>query len=105
VELTGDGGGKVSALARTLRGRNRVASTLINWAHLAASVPGVSLHPVEVNGDPGALYLDGQQRPMGVLALEIVGGQITSINAIVNPDKLPHLGPLGDYTALFRSAH
>jgi len=105
VELTGDGGGKVPALARTLRGRNRVASTLINWAHLAASVPGVSLHPVEVNGDPGVLYLDGQQRPMGVLALEIVGGQITTINAIVNPDKLTHLGPLGDYTSLFRSAH
>ena len=65
----------------------------------------MSLHPVEVNGGPGALYLDGQQRPMGVLALEIVGGQITSINAIVNPDKLTHLGPLGDYTSLFRSAH
>jgi hypothetical protein len=42
---------------------------------------------------------------MGVLALEIVGGEITSINAIVNPDKLAHLGALGDYTSLFRSAH
>ena len=104
VELTGDGGGKVPAIARTLRGRNRVASTLINWARLAASVPGVSLHLVEVNGGPGALYLDHQQRPMGVMALEIVGGRITSIKAIVNPDKLTHLGPLGDYTSLFRSA-
>src|SRR5436309_7529340 len=66
VELTGDGGGKAPAIARPLRGRNRVASTLINWAHLAASVPGVSLHPVEVNGGPGAPDLDGQQRPMGV---------------------------------------
>ena len=31
VELTGDGGGKAPALARTLRGRNRVASRSINW--------------------------------------------------------------------------
>ncbi|HET6920239.1 MAG TPA: hypothetical protein VFI46_12335, partial [Jiangellaceae bacterium] len=31
VELTGDGGGKVPALPRTLRGRNRVARTLINY--------------------------------------------------------------------------
>src|SRR5262249_16393778 len=31
VELTGDGGGKVPALARPLRGRTRVARTLINW--------------------------------------------------------------------------
>src|SRR5262249_29766289 len=32
VELTGDGGGKVPALARTLRGRTRVARTLPGWA-------------------------------------------------------------------------
>ena len=59
VELTGDGGGKVPALARSLRGRNRVARTLINWFRQAARVPGVSLRPVEVNGGPGALLLDG----------------------------------------------
>ena len=30
------------------------------------------------------------------MALDIAGGQITSINSIVNPDKLRHLGPVGD---------
>jgi RNA polymerase sigma-70 factor (TIGR02957 family) len=105
VELTADGGGKVPALARTLRGRNRVARTLINWSvRLAARASGVSLRPVEVNGGPGALYLDAQQRLIAVLALEIAGGQITSINAIANPDKLTHLGPVGDFTSLVRSA-
>ena len=96
VQLTGDGGGKVPALARSLRGRNRVARTLINWFRLAARLPGVSLRPVEVNGGPGALFLDGQQRLMSVLALDIVGGQIRSISGIVNPDKLTHLGPAAD---------
>jgi hypothetical protein len=104
VELTGDGGGKVPALARSLRGRNRVARTLINWVRLAVRVPGVSLRPVEVNGGPGALFLDGQQRLIGVLALNIADGQITSISAIVNPDKLTHLGPLADYKSLLRTA-
>ena len=104
VELTGDGGGKVPALARTLRGRTRVAGTLITWVRLAARVPGLTLRPAEVNGGPGALYLDAQQRLIAVMALEIAGGQITSINAIVNPDKLTHLGPLGDYASLLRSA-
>ena len=104
VELTGDGGGKVPALARTLRGRTRVASTLINWAHLAASVPGVSLHPVEVNGAPGALFLDGEERVVGVCALEIAGDRIAGISGITNPDKLAHLGPVGDLKALLRSA-
>jgi RNA polymerase sigma-70 factor (ECF subfamily) len=104
VELTGDGGGKVPALARSLRGRNRVARTLINWIRLAGRVPGVSLHPVEVNGGPGALFLDPQQRLIAVWALDIASGQITSISSIVNPDKLTHLGPVADFGLLLRSA-
>jgi RNA polymerase sigma-70 factor (TIGR02957 family) len=104
VELTGDGGGKVPALARSLRGRTRVARTLIGYWGRVARVPGVSLRPVEVNGDAGALVLDPQQRLIGVVALEVAGGQITSISGVVNPDKLTHLGPLADYTSLLRPA-
>jgi RNA polymerase sigma-70 factor (ECF subfamily) len=104
VALTGDGGGKVPALARTLRGRGRVARALIDWARLGARLPGVSLRPAEVNGGPGALWLDPQQRLIAVVAVEIAGGQITSINAILNPDKLARLGPVGDLTALLGSA-
>ncbi len=104
VELTGDGGGKVPALARSLHGRNRVARTLINWFRLADRLPDVSVRPVEVNAGPGALYLDGQQRIIGVLALELAEGQITSISSIVNPDKLAHLGPVADIASLLRSA-
>jgi RNA polymerase sigma-70 factor (TIGR02957 family) len=102
VELTADGGGKVPALARSLRGRNRVARTLIKGIRAAARIPGMSLRPVEVNGGPGALFLDGQQRLIGVLALDIAGGQITSISSIVNPDKLTHLGPIADVRSLLR---
>jgi hypothetical protein len=104
VELTGDGGGRVPALAQTLHGRNRVARTLINWVRLAGRVPGVSMRPMEVNGGPGALYLDGQQRLIGVWALDVAGGRITSISSIVNPDKLTHIGPVGDFGSLLRSA-
>jgi RNA polymerase sigma-70 factor (ECF subfamily) len=87
-------------LARTLRGRSRVAGTLADWARLAARVPGRSLRLVEVNGGPGALWLDAQQRLIAVVALEVAGGQITSISAIVNPDKLAHLGPVADFGSL-----
>jgi RNA polymerase sigma-70 factor (TIGR02957 family) len=104
VELTGDGGGKVPALARTLRGRSRVARTLIDWARLAARAPGRSLRPVEVNGGPGALYLDARQRLIAVVALEVAGGQVTSISAILNPDKLTRLGPVADFRSLWGSA-
>ena len=40
------------ALARTLRGRNRVARTVTNWVRRTTRVPGVALRPVEVNGSP-----------------------------------------------------
>jgi RNA polymerase sigma-70 factor, ECF subfamily len=39
-----------------------------------------------------------------VVALDITDGQIQSISSIVNPDKLTHLGPVGDFKSLLRSA-
>jgi RNA polymerase sigma-70 factor (TIGR02957 family) len=104
VVMTGDGGGKAPALARSLRGRNRVARTLINWFRLLARLPDVGFRPVEINGGPGAILLDGEQQVVSVLALEIAGGQITGVEGIVNPDKLRHLGPVGDAKALLRAA-
>jgi RNA polymerase sigma-70 factor (ECF subfamily) len=104
VELTGDGGGKVPALGRTLRGRARVAHTLVNWVRIASRVPGVSWNLVEVNGGPGAVIRDAQQRVVGVWALEFAGGQIAGVRSVVNPDKLSHLGPVGDFGLLLRSA-
>jgi len=102
VEMTGDGGGKVPAIAQPLVGRSRVAQMLA--ASAIARIPDL-LTPrlVEINGGPGALYLDAQERLMGVMALEISDGQIVGINSIVNPDKLAHLGPVGDFKALVES--
>jgi hypothetical protein len=39
-----------------------------------------------------------------VVALEIADDQITSISAILNPDKLARLGPVGDFTSLLGPA-
>jgi RNA polymerase sigma-70 factor (TIGR02957 family) len=104
VVLTGDGGGKVPALARRLHGRSRVARTLVNWIRWGSRVPGASLRAVEVNGAPGALLLDGDGRLVAVWALEVVGGQITGVSSIINPDKLGHLGPVADVRALLEVA-
>ena len=104
VVLTGDGGGKVPALAHQLQGRNRVARALMNWVKLGARIPGASLRPVEVNGMPGALLLDGENRLVGVWELEIGGGEIQGINSVVNPEKLAHLGPLADIRAMLRAS-
>jgi RNA polymerase sigma-70 factor (ECF subfamily) len=104
VEMTGDGGGKVPALRHSLRGRSRVAPVLAKGIRAVTELPGVSLRRVEVNGGPGALFLDERQRLIGVLALDIVGGQITSVSSILNPDKLAHLGPVADLRSLLDSS-
>jgi RNA polymerase sigma-70 factor (TIGR02957 family) len=100
VVLHGDGGGKVPALARPLHGRNRVARTLLAWARAGVRIGGVSLRPVEVNGQPGAMSFDPDGKLINVLALDIADGQIQAVRSIVNPDKLRHLGPLADVPAL-----
>ena len=102
VVLHGDGGGKVPALARALHGRNRVARTLLAWAKQGARVAG-AFQRVQVNGQPGALLLDGEGRLIGVMALDIADGQIQGVRSIVNPDKLQHVGPVGDMRAALRS--
>ena len=96
VQMTGDGGGKAPALARPLRGRTRVARTLLRWMSRETRLPGIRLRPTEVNGGPGALYFDRQDRVIGVTALEIDGSEITEIRSVANPDKLSHLGPVGN---------
>ncbi len=102
VQLTGDGGGNVPALARSLFGRSRVARTLLVWSRLASRLPGASWHAVEVNGGAGAMFMDSRERVISVIALDIADGEIRSISSIVNPEKLSHLGPVGDFRELFR---
>jgi RNA polymerase sigma-70 factor (TIGR02957 family) len=103
VELTGDGGGKAPALAQTLRGRTRVAGTLIEWLSLDSRLPSLSFRPTEINGGPGTLIFDAQQRLVGVVGLNVADGEIKSIGSIANPDKLRHLGPVGNLGWVIRA--
>ena len=45
----------------------------------------------DVNGQPGALAFAPDGSPYSVLALDIIGGAVTTIRSIVNPDKLQHI--------------
>jgi RNA polymerase sigma-70 factor (TIGR02957 family) len=101
VTLRGDGGGKVPAIARAVNGRTRVARTLIAGLRNAANF--FTLRREEVNGQPGALFFDPEDRVAGVMVLDITDGQVQGVSAIVNPDKLRHLGPVADLNALLRA--
>jgi RNA polymerase sigma-70 factor (TIGR02957 family) len=104
VVLHGDGGGKVPALARPLHGRARVARTLVAWKRAAVRFGAVSLRPVQVNGQPGAMSFDPEGKLINVLALDVADGQIQAVRSIVNPDKLQHLGPVADVGALLQGS-
>ena len=98
----GDGRGKAPAAARAVHGRARVARLLIAGLRAGARFGGMTLRREEVNGQPGALFLDREGRLISVAILDIAEGQIQGVSAIVNPDKLRHLGPVADLGALLR---
>jgi hypothetical protein len=60
----------------------------------------VRIHVTEVNGQPGAMAIDAQDRLVAVIGLDITDGQIQTIRSIVNPDKLRHFDRVGDLGAL-----
>jgi len=51
---------------------------------------------VEVNGQPGALFLDTYGRALVVVSLDIADDLVQTVRAISNPDKLRHLAPVVD---------
>jgi len=95
----GDGGGKAPAITAPLHGAQRVARFLLGLARRGAA-GGMRLRLAEVNGQPGLLTTDPDGRLVGVLALDIAEGRVQTLRSIVNPDKLRHLGPVGDLSAL-----
>jgi RNA polymerase sigma-70 factor (TIGR02957 family) len=102
VALHGDGGGKVPALTRPVNGRERVARTLSGWMS-ASHRFGLRVQVTDVNGQPGAIVLDAQDRPAAVIGLDITDGRIRAVHAVANPDKLRHLGQVSDLGVRLRA--
>jgi RNA polymerase sigma-70 factor (TIGR02957 family) len=104
VELHGDGGGRVPALARALHGRRLVAHALGSWITLGGRAGGIEFRPAKVNGQPGAMITDADGGLIAVWSLGIAEDRIQSIRSLVNPDKLAHLGPVRGLTAMLENA-
>ncbi|HTS99172.1 MAG TPA: RNA polymerase sigma factor SigJ [Streptosporangiaceae bacterium] len=95
VVFHGDGGGKAQAIARPLAGRERVMRLLTGMFRRGRGV-GASLRLAWVNGQPGAVVFDAEARVVSVFELDVAGGVVQAIHAVVNPDKLSHVGPVSD---------
>jgi RNA polymerase sigma-70 factor (ECF subfamily) len=101
VVLRGDGGGKVPALARALQGADRVGRTLGAWFRTGLR-SGAKTERRQINGQPGIVILTTDGSVVGAMSLEIADDRVVAINSVVNPDKLRHLGPVGDVRAMLR---
>ncbi|MFF0270136.1 RNA polymerase sigma-70 factor [Kribbella sp. NPDC004536] len=102
VQLVGDAGGKAPQWGRgVVTGAGNVARMLAALAEPFARIGGV-VEPREVNGQPGAIFRDSAGRVVNTWTLDIADGQIQAIRAVVNPDKLRHIGPLADAWAVVR---
>ena len=101
VQMVGDGGGKAPALARGVIGADNVARVLASIFPLLARIDA-KVEQREVNGQPGAIVRDRNGKVAGTLTLDVLGGRIQTIRAVVNPDKLGHLGPVADAWAFAR---
>src|SRR5215467_3105959 len=80
-----DGGGKVTAARRPVAGRARVARYLAGG--IGKFGAGARAVPAEVNGEPAIVGISGGT-VVGVLVLEVSGGEIGAVRAVANPDKL-----------------
>jgi RNA polymerase sigma-70 factor, ECF subfamily len=101
VVVYGDGGGKGPSWLRPIYGRDRVSRLLLGLRDQWTSV-GVTLRRTEINGQPGAMFLDREGRLINVFSLDIADGAVQTVRSIINPEKLGHLGPLADVRALLR---
>jgi RNA polymerase sigma-70 factor (ECF subfamily) len=103
VVMMGDGGGKAPAIRHPLHGSERVARYLAGIARWLRDTE-LQIRPVEINGQPGAITSDKDGRILNVFSLDIADGRVQTIRGILNPDKLRHLGPVGDVVRLLREA-
>jgi RNA polymerase sigma-70 factor (ECF subfamily) len=95
VVSIGDGGGKAWAMTKPLHGQDQVARFMLGLYRRGPKM-GARVEFTWVNGQPGAVTYDAEDRIINVFSLDIADGMVQAIRSVLNPDKLRHLGPTSD---------
>lgn len=101
VQLVADSGGKGPRWAGGFFGADRVARLLAALLPPFARIGGL-VEPRQVNGQPGAIFRDRDGNVINTWTLDVLDGRIQAIRTVSNPDKLGHVGPVGDGWAVLR---
>ncbi|MGK5555697.1 RNA polymerase sigma-70 factor [Actinomadura kijaniata] len=104
VQMVGDSGGKAPLWGEGVFGAENVARTLATFVAPFVRIGGV-VEPHRVNGQPGAILRHRDGRVVNTLALDILDGRVQAIRAVINPDKLRHLGPVADAREVLRETN
>ncbi|MFC5827127.1 RNA polymerase sigma-70 factor [Nonomuraea insulae] len=95
VQAIGDGGGKAPVFGRPIAGADNVARVFASIVPAFLAIGG-TIEVRDVNGQPGAVFHDRDGKVINTLSLSIYDGRVQTIRAVVNPDKLRHMGPVAD---------
>ena len=101
VVVYGDGGGKAPSWPKPIYGRERVAKLIAGTLKQVKEF-GVTFRTVHINGQPGVVFVDEEDRIGAVMSVDVADGLVQTIRGITNPDKLEHLGPVLDARAVLR---
>ncbi len=102
--MVGDSGGKAPQWGTGIFGVDNVARVLATILPRMTEVD-VTFEPHDVNGQPGAIFRDRDDKVINTWTLDIQDGQIQAIRAVLNPDKLAHVGPVADAYAVLQEVN
>jgi len=69
-----------------------VARALVGGARFAARLGATAMRLAVINGQPGALLLNREGRPVLAVSLDIADDLVQTVRGVSNPEKLAHLG-------------
>lgn len=103
VQMVTDSGGKAPRWSDRFIGAQNVApvlAALVRLFHRAEA----TMEPHLLNGQPGVIFRDARGNVLNTWTLDIVNGRIHTIRTVNNPDKLGHVGQVGQAWATLRDA-
>lgn len=99
VVFYGDGGGKAPAITHPLLGAVAVARFLAGLVRRGAGMH-VRMDRMSANGEAALRVSAADGATLSVLMVHADSGRVSVIGNQLNPEKLRHLGPVGDLNAL-----
>lgn len=95
VTFYGDGGGKAPAVRVPVTGSVAVARFVLGLLRQQERFD-IRLDRTRANGQPALLIRTGDDLVLGVLIVDVGADAVIGLHNQINPDKLGHLGEVGD---------